>query len=270
MKGCKNSSALRRVKFLFWVVLGTLPVFFAEVVSGSEHVSFIPHLGFVVVFPLYTPHILVLSHVAFSRGVPGFYTLFIAGTVFGMYEAYITKVLWNPWWGSLISVAGVGVMEVIVLVFFWHPFMSFTIPILVGESMMIGSGISWKMLPERIRRLIKSRRRRYMSFAALFMLLGIVQSVTSPLSRSFSGFNFFTCSHTDPACQGMGEVEWERARYLFPLPSREEFFVLLAVLAGMYVFLGTTLRPEALPGLLPQVIIWMIYLSLFSLLALNL
>lgn len=53
-------------------------------------------LGILAIMPLYTLHILVLSYVVFNIGRPRFYTLLSAGIIFGMYEAYITKVLWSP------------------------------------------------------------------------------------------------------------------------------------------------------------------------------
>ena len=48
-------------------------------------------------------------------------TLYFVSLLFGMYEAYITKVLWSPPWnpGSL-RIAGIALAETTLLVFFWH------------------------------------------------------------------------------------------------------------------------------------------------------
>ena len=54
------------------------------------------------------------------------------------------------------------------------------------------------------------------------------------------------------------------------LPNKKEFVVLVALLLLQYLFLGFVLRPEALPGLFPQLIVWLIYAGLFILLVFNL
>lgn len=54
------------------------------------------------------------------------------------------------------------------------------------------------------------------------------------------------------------------------LPNKKEFSVLLALLIIAYIVMGILIRPEALPGLFPQLIIWLIYAGLFILLFLHL
>ncbi|MDY6966681.1 MAG: hypothetical protein SVM80_12095 [Halobacteriota archaeon] len=65
------------------------------------------------------------------------FQLYLFGVIFALYESWITKVLWagyidsaGPGLGTLL---GIGVAEFLVLVFFWHPIMSFVLPILVFE-----------------------------------------------------------------------------------------------------------------------------------------
>jgi hypothetical protein len=54
------------------------------------------------------------------------------------------------------------------------------------------------------------------------------------------------------------------------LPNGKEFAVLLTLLMVMYLTLGIFIRPEALPGLIPQLVICLIYAGLFILLGLSL
>ena len=54
------------------------------------------------------------------------------------------------------------------------------------------------------------------------------------------------------------------------LPSKKEFIVLSVLLLVLYVITGLYLRPEAIPGLMPQLIVWLAYVFLFGLLYLNL
>ncbi|MEA1994199.1 MAG: hypothetical protein U9N35_07405 [Euryarchaeota archaeon] len=57
--------------------------------------------------------------------------------MFGLYESWITKVLWAGYMDSggpgVGTLFGVGISEFPILVFFWHPIMSFLLPILVFE-----------------------------------------------------------------------------------------------------------------------------------------
>ncbi|MDH5440259.1 MAG: hypothetical protein OEY31_06615 [Candidatus Bathyarchaeota archaeon] len=49
------------------------------------------------------------------------------------------------------------------------------------------------------------------------------------------------------------------------LPTKRQFAVLLSLLLLLYITTGVILRPEALPGIFAQVVIWMIYSGLFTL-----
>ena len=86
-----------KAKYLFWLIMGALSTVLAEVVAGSSPFPFFDAWGILVVFPLYTLHILVLSYIVFRKCVPTLKNLFLAGALFGLYEAYITKVLWTGW-----------------------------------------------------------------------------------------------------------------------------------------------------------------------------
>jgi hypothetical protein len=90
-----------RTKLFSWLILGTLSVFFAEVAGGSAPFPFYDAWGLYAVLPLYTLHIVFLAFAVMrpARRVP-FTALFCAGAVFGLYEAYITKVIWDPTWGE--------------------------------------------------------------------------------------------------------------------------------------------------------------------------
>jgi len=186
-----NTQPLRRHKLFFWIILGALSVFFAEVVSGATMFPFNPW-SLIVTFPLYTLHLLVLAHIVFNYGKPTLYTLFAAGAVFGMYEAYMTKVLWNPTWGNpAISIAGMAVFETILLVLFWHPFMAFIIPLFIGENMLTSSTYIVSELPNTVTQLFTARKTRYFLSALLALLCGIFQSANSPspVHSLLSGFS---------------------------------------------------------------------------------
>ena len=84
----------RRRKVAFWLIAGMLSVVCVEVPAGSTMFPFFTVWGLLVVWPLYLLHSVFLAGVVFRWGKPGFWPLYAAGMLYGMYEAYITKVVW--------------------------------------------------------------------------------------------------------------------------------------------------------------------------------
>ncbi|MCG7850276.1 MAG: hypothetical protein MIO93_14035 [ANME-2 cluster archaeon] len=260
----------RSIKLFSWLILGSLSVFFAEVVSGSDMFPYFNSWGIIAIIPLYTLHILVLAYVVFNIGKPRFYTLFLAGTIFGMYEAYITKVLWSPSWGDpLFLLGGVAAVESVVLVLFWHPFWAFIIPLFVGENLLSNSNEIVNGLPDRAKRMLNARR-SYLFVPLFAFLAGMLQSGNSPspglsLLSGFSTLGFLIVLI----------IMWRKVtkgreyslRQL--LPSHKEFKVILSLLILLYVTMSLVIRLDILPGLLPQLTIWLMYAALFVLLYLH-
>lgn len=258
----------KREKLFFWLILGSFSVFFAEVISGSDMFPYFNAWGIVAVMPLYTLHILVLSYIVFNLGRPRLSTLFIAGAIFGMYEAYITKVLWSPTWGPpAFSAGGTAVIESIILVLWWHPFMAFIVPLFTAENMLTGSKEIINGLPERVQKLLN-----WKYVMPLFALLcGIFQSSNSRSAGYSILSGISTIVFLTLLIYFWGRTAARREYVIRQLlPSKNEFKILLLLLALLYVSMGAVLRPEALPVFSSQAIIWLIYGFLFILLYLNL
>ena len=83
----------KRHQWLFWLILAALSTFFAEVFSGSDMFPYFSAWGLVVVVPLYGLHTILLAHMVYRTDKPRFPSLVFAGMIFGLYEAYLTKVL---------------------------------------------------------------------------------------------------------------------------------------------------------------------------------
>ena len=258
-------------KLLFWIILAAFSSFFAEVVSGSEMFPFSKLWGIIAIIPLYGLHILLLAHVVYHYGRPRLYTLSLAGGIFGLYEAYISKVLWDPFWGpSLLKIGGVAVWEIMLLVFFWHAFMSFIIPLVLCESMLTSSSDSLSGLPGRARVLLHKGRGTYLLFVFFALIFGLIQSVNSksPLDSLLSGTTsaavllslVFIWKWLGGASYTMKEL----------LPGKKAFRALLPLTLLFYAIMAFILRPEALPGLYPQAAIWALYAVFFVLLYLSL
>jgi hypothetical protein len=256
-------------KIFFWIVLGFLSVFFAEAVSGSQIFAFFTAWGYIAIFPLYTLHTLVLGYIAFRFGRGSFYPLYFAGTLFGMYEAYITKVLWLPPWSEKpFTIGGVGVIETLMLVFFWHAFMSFIVPLFVAENVLTSSRFIGKGLPERLKNFIQKKESKILIIAAV--LCGLSQSVNSPTAMQslLSGSSTTACVIALMYLwrRNAGRTRWTITELL---PNKKEFIVLFVLLGIFYALTTFGLTPEKLPKMGPQITIWILYAILITLLILS-
>ena len=260
------SGPTRRQRYLFWLILVFLSAYFAEVISGSFPYPFVHPIGLVMVVPLYGLHILVLAYVVFKVGRSRFSTLFIAGCIFGMYEAYITKVLWNPPWETLteptMRLGGVAIVELGVIAFCWHPFMAFIVPLAVALALTSSRGMM-EAMPERLERLL--RHREWALLLALAVWSGLVMGsqvtpVTAVLANMAALAVLFLLLYYFMRETG-GRYTMEQL-----LPERREAMWLLGGLLLYYGITGPLLRPEALPGVGPQLLIMLIYVLLFMLL----
>ncbi|MCJ7617343.1 MAG: hypothetical protein MUO43_12490 [Desulfobacterales bacterium] len=261
----------RLTKLFSWLILGSFSVFFAEVISGSSMFPFFTPWGIIGIFPVYTLHILVLSYIVFNYGKPSFSTLFIAGAIFGMYEAYLTKVLWSPTWGEpVVLIGGVAAVETIMLVLFRHPFLSFIIPLIAAEHILTDLKETLYGLPCRLQKLFYLKK-NYLILPMFALLTGAYQSGNSP-SPIFSLLSVFSTTGLLILLIYLWRTKINNKNHNMQelLPSKHEFRIILTLLILMYIVFGLFIRPQALPGLFPQLTIWLIYAGLFGLLYLSL
>src|SRR5574341_716195 len=178
-----------RHKLLFWLILGTLSVILAEGVSFSFPLPFFNLYGLRVVYPLYTLHALALCSLIFAQHRVSRPILYLAGMLVGMYEAYMTKVLWAPTWGQewTLVIGGVYVMHTMTLVVYWHPIMALMLPVLLAENFFTASRETLLALPRLIQRMVSTRVGGAAMVAALFSYFGIRQGLNSPHPRASLG-----------------------------------------------------------------------------------
>ncbi|WP_148881985.1 hypothetical protein [Thermococcus aciditolerans] len=239
--------------YFFWFLLASLSVFFAEVTVASYLYPYFTPWGIISLLPLYGLHTLVLAGIVYRFGKPRFETLYLAGILFGLYEAYITKVVWNPEWDSVLKIGGVGIFEVLVVVLFWHPFMSFIIPLGVAELLTSGR----RILPGIV------LRHPYLTAT----LLGIVESSNAP-SPLHSFLSTFSSSAFLILLVHIWLGRFKGGRYDMEglLPTSKELKPLFLALLAYYIIFGSLLRREALPDLSAQAPIWLLYAATFFLL----
>jgi len=254
----------RKHQWFFWIILAALSTFFAEVFSGSDMFPYFHSWGILVVVPLYGLHIILLANLVYRADKPRFPSLVFAGMLFGLYEAYLTKVLWAPPWGDPVIIAGFAPIETLVLVFWWHAWFSFIIPLLVAEKLLTDSTDLALSFPGKIGQFLNS----WWGLATVMIFGGVFQSINSPsVSESLiSGIS------TTAVLVALVLV-WRRATkdksYTMDelLPNQKQFNWLLVPTAIMYLVMSILIRPESFPGLAGHLMIWILYGVSFYLLS---
>jgi len=256
--------ASKSEKLVFWIILGMLSVFFAEIIAGSSH--FFTLWTLVAVIPLYTLHTIFFFYIVYSYGKPTLATLFTSGMLFGMYEAYMTKVIWISYIaeGPIFSLGGIALFETLLLVLFWHPVLAFMIPMLVGENYLTKSREIVGLLPKWINKHGKKL------FIALIIFGGLFTSLNSPSVLHSLLINFFS-----GALVLVLIYLWRmrgRDKYSMRdlMPSKKAFVVISILLAIMYAVLTLIINIDRIPGFGPQAIVWIVYVLLITLLVRNL
>lgn len=253
-----------KIRYAFWLILGAASAAFAEVPTGSDIFIFSHPAGILITYPLYMLHVLVLGRLVFVYGKGNFASLYVAGMLIGMSEAYITKVLWNPWWGQpLFSLGGVAGPEFIVLVLGVHPLLAMILPVVLCELFLTSSANSFYSLPVSIRVRLKTDRRLWFAAAAA---AGWMQgsNTASPGKALVSGI-FMTAFFSLTLLVWKKIAKGQRPALVELLPNEREWNILAAALAVFYVVMTFAARPEAIPGMGPQAVVWVIYAGLISL-----
>jgi hypothetical protein len=244
--------------------MGMISVVFVEVPAGSTMFPFWTIWGVLVVIPLYLLHSVFLAGVVFRFGKPLFWPLFAAGMLYGMYEAYITKVLWTSFRpeGPFYRLGGIALFETILLVFFLHPILAFVVPLFFTEVLCTNSSEVAEGLPRRVQNSLRTKPRIWIG--GLMAFLGLMQFINSPsvAASLLSGAGnslvlalaLFWWRRSGGAAYSMREL----------LPGTRGLKVLAAVLLVWYVFWGFAIKPKSIPGLLDgQLTILILYVVIF-------
>jgi len=248
----------KRQRAILLIVLSLCSVFFAEIIAGSMPFPLLKLWGYFVVIPLYGLHVIVLLYIIihFTKGatIP-FRTLYFAGMLFGLYEAYITKVLWIGFSDDPYIVLGIGLIEYLVLIFFWHPVFSFIIPVAVFERWVLSSTSIYDGLPRFIQRIVQSKIGR-ISFVLVVALFGAVNGTFPTLVLSM-------LSMLLPMFVIMVILEKKNLLHQFTLqdvlPSKKSMYFIFTYFFGLYLF-GLFFLDFGAITIANQIPIWISYL----------
>ena len=249
---------------------GILSVFYAEVLSGSSILWFLDPFGYLVLLPLYMFHLVILYNFAvmFHRNSPR--SLYLFGVLFGLYETWMTKVVWAGFPGSdqplLGAPLGFAIAEMSIVVFVWHPFMSFIAPILTIQiiSMHLGNE-DYSSKPWIITFLSKRKLSLFFYFFfAIFSGSALALNSGGDLLKSSLGF--------------LGTLLIAYIVYLIIVKRNPEALTLDSLIVGkngltfmltylglLYILFFFSVRTEAIPG--PATIVLTILFYLVILLA---
>ena len=132
---CNLLKLVSERSYLF-LLISFLTMFFGEGLIMSSPLWFFNPWSLLITLPLYAFHLVFLLTLAIKTERTSLRQLYLWGVFFGLYESWITKVLWHgygsdqPIWGLY---SGIALFEFLTLLFFYHPFYSFIVPILVFE-----------------------------------------------------------------------------------------------------------------------------------------
>jgi hypothetical protein len=245
------------------LILGFFSFVFPEVFAGSSPIYILEFWVYIVTFPLYLIHFLLLISLAIKFNRTSLKNLYLWGIVFGLYETWITKVIWAGYGDdgfALGSIAGFGIHETIVLILFWHPFFAFILPLAVfwflfgdRETSKIFSGLDSIFLG--------SKRNKY-----IFWLF-VISNAT--VTISFNTQNLVGLLGTTIPTLIILSIIIKRKRnsnfsdeefYEILNLKRKSFTSVIMLTIFLYIVTFTQLRPGLIPGITQILITIAIYL----------
>ena len=231
-----------------------------EVITMNDPIPWIHPMCYVLGYPVYGLHILVLGGLMYKYSRIGIVTLMSYGGLFGLYEGYLIKQLWNPNWGTELTaqIGGVRVVHTLMLVFFVHPVLAFLVPLVIAELFLTRPGPLSRALP-----FLRSRIGVFASVIALAVWLGLIIGANLP---KHGGRTAFGAPVVSIAVIAALAVIWicifkgNRFSISDLMPQGRGLWILAALLLLEYLVYSRMLRPEAMPNeWLPHLVVVGIY-----------
>jgi len=262
----KSSHAFKN-RFIVLLFIGILSMVFAEVYSGASPLWFINLWALFVTFPLYWSHFLFFFTLAVKTKRYDPWSLYLWGCLFGLYESWITKVIWTsfynqpPLFGRYL---GFAIGEMFLVTFFWHPIMSFIAPLMVFEIFSLSSTEHLENFEKQIlssHMVLMQRNKRNLAAAIFLTIFG------ASISTINFNFNFITVTVTVFGSLLIILVFYKLsssvAKNSFSIRSlvlgRLGFVIVTVYLIALYIFSYVFIFPENIPPLATQLITLMLY-----------
>ncbi|MHA1137542.1 MAG: hypothetical protein ACTSSE_13740 [Candidatus Thorarchaeota archaeon] len=248
-EGAKKESSILAI-----ILFGFLSMIFAEAFSGSSPLWFLGSWGWFVTLPLYWAHTLLLINLALRYERTSLTQLYLWGVIFGLYEAWITKVIWAGYMGEAPAFGtflGFAIGEFLVLVLFWHPVFSFIIPILVFQIVVMPTnmGEAGEIHTSHLKFISKNLRNKILLgiiivAGALFMTMGVYADPLAVLIAGGINFAFIFLLSYLTASLSRRPLDLESLRL-----GERGLSIVVVYLAILYVLTFLTLLPERIPNI---------------------
>ena len=231
-----------------------------EVITMNDPIPWIHPMGYVLGYPVYGLHVLVLGGLMYKYGRIGIVTILSDGGLFGLYEAYLIKQLWNPNWGTELTtqIGGVRVVHTLMLVFFLHPVLAFLVPLVIAELFLTRPGRLSLALP-----FLRSRIGIFTSVIGLAVWLGLIIGANLP---DHGGRAAFAAPMISVAVAGTLAAIWlwvfkgNRFSIRLLMPQGRGLWILAGLLLLQYLVYSRVVRWKAMPtDWLPHLVVVGIY-----------
>jgi hypothetical protein len=253
----------------FGLLLSTLSMALPEVITMNDPIPWIHPMGYVLGYPVYGLHILVLGGLMYKYSRIGIVTLMSYGGLFGLYEGYLIKQLWNPNWGTelTLQIGGVRVVHTLMLVFFVHSVLAFLVPLVIAELFLARPSSLSRALP-----FLRSRKGIFVSVIGLAVWLGLIIGSNLP---KHGGRSALVAPVISVLVVGTLTAIWvwlfkgRRFSMRELMAKGKGLWILAGLLVVEYVFYSRLLRPEAMPTeWMPHVIVVGMYVFFVTLIIL--
>ena len=248
-EGTKKGSSLLAI-FLF----GFLSMIFAEVFSGASPLWFLGIWGWFVTLPLYWAHALLLLNLAMKYERTSLTQLYLWGVIFGLYEGWMTKVIWAGYMGDVPAFGvflGFAVGEFFVIALFWHALFSFIIPILVFQIIVqaTNKGEAGSIHTSHLG-VISRRKRNYVLLGiiilagSLFMMMGLGADSFSIMIAGITNLAYIVLLSWFVTSWNSKPLDLDSLRL-----GKTGLSITIIYLSALYIFTFFTLFPERIPPL---------------------
>ena len=247
-RGNQSSSSLLAIVFF-----GFLSLIFAEVFSGSSPLWFFDGWGWMVTLPLYWAHALLLLNLAMRFERMSLTHLYLWGIIFGLYEGWITKVIWAGYLGQAPQIGtffGFAIGEFLVIGLFYHAVFSFIVPILVFQVVALATQRDETPIVYTSHLKVLSRTRRNFTLWALIIISGSVFLSTAVGNNIFitllsAGINFV---YITVLIVFLTSIRKKKLSLESLRLGKTGLSIVVVYLIALYVLMFFTLAPERIPS----------------------
>lgn len=146
------SRSASRARWAGVFLISLLSIALAEVSIGSQPWGVLVPLNWLLLVPVYGCQVLLLAVIVFrANPLPTLTALWSAGVVMGLYEFYITHVLWDQPWDDAVNTGVAEWPSLIVVAGFWHPFLAAIAPLVLAEQVLVARPTLLGLFPRWVR-----------------------------------------------------------------------------------------------------------------------